>query len=63
MDSERVHSGMMVECHQGIARVLVKDKANDMVLIETQDTHEQLAVHCDELTENIQLHSGCDKYY
>ncbi|CAM4301517.1 hypothetical protein [Vibrio agarivorans] len=63
MDSERVHSGMMVECQQGIARVLVKDKKNNMVLIETQDTNEQLAVHCDDLQENLQLHSGCDRYY
>ncbi|MGL6261400.1 hypothetical protein [Vibrio sp. WXL103] len=63
MESKHVHSGMIVESQQGIAKVLAKDKETEMVLIETQESQEQFAVHCQELSENPQLHSGCDKYY
>ena len=63
MDICQIKKGMLVECEQGVGKVLVVDRANQSVLVESRDSHQQFAVHIDELMDDPQLHQGCEKYY
>ncbi|NRB67464.1 MAG: hypothetical protein HRU48_08830 [Vibrio sp.] len=63
MDITEIEKGMLVECKQGIGRVLAVDKKNHAILIEERDSHQQFAADISELMDDPQLHIGCDKYY
>ncbi len=63
MDIGQIKKGMLVECQQGIGKVLVVDESNQSVLVESRDSHQQFAAHIDELMDDPQLHQGCEKYY
>lgn len=56
MDIGQIKKGMLVECQQGIGKVLVVDEANQSVLVESRDSHQQFAAHIDELMDDPQLH-------
>jgi len=63
MDISEIKKGMLVECQQGVGKVLVVDEQSRSLLVEHSDTHQQMAVEADDLIDNPQLHTGCDKYY
>lgn len=63
MDIAQIRKGMVVECSQGVGTVLAVDRETQSVLLEKQDTHEQLAVDAGEIEFNPQLHTGCERYY
>ncbi|UPQ88320.1 hypothetical protein [Vibrio sinaloensis] len=63
MDICQIKKGMLVECQQGIGKVLVVDRETNCVLIEEQSSQQQMAVDVQELIDNPQLHQGCDQYY
>jgi hypothetical protein len=54
---------MLVECQQGVGKVLVVDEKTNSVLIEDPVSHQQMAVEAEEISDNPQLHNGCDQYY
>ena len=53
---------MLVECQQGVEKSSFDEKTNS-VLIEDPVSHQQMAVEAGEITDNPQLHNGCDQYY
>lgn len=63
MDISEIKKGMLVECQQGVGKVLVVDAQTRSLLVEHSDSHQQMAVAVDDLIDNPQLHTGCDKYY
>ena len=63
MDISEIKKGMLVECQQGVGKVLVVDEQTRSLLVEHSDSQQQMAVAVDDLIDNPQLHTGCDKYY
>ncbi len=63
MDISEIKKDMLVECQQGVGKVLVVDEKTNSVLIEDPVSHQQMAVGAGEITDNPQLHNGCDQYY
>jgi hypothetical protein len=63
MDISEIKKNMLVECQQGVGKVLVVDKKTNSVLIEDPVSHQQTAVEAGEIIDNPQLHNGCDQYY
>lgn len=63
MDIREIRKGMLVECQQGVGKVLVVDEQTRSLLVENLDSNHQMAVEIDDLIDNPQLHHGCDKYY
>ncbi|NVD07560.1 hypothetical protein FCU94_11730 [Vibrio sp. JPW-9-11-11] len=62
MDICQIKKGMLVECQQGIGKVLVIDRTTNCVLIEEQSSQQQMAVDVQDLVDNPQLHQGCEQY-
>ncbi|WP_169739014.1 MULTISPECIES: hypothetical protein [Vibrio] len=52
MEICQVKQGMLVECAQGIGKVLVVDRATNSVLIEEQSSQRQLAVEVSQLIDS-----------
>ncbi|MCJ2375962.1 hypothetical protein LNL84_03855 [Vibrio sp. ZSDZ34] len=63
MEFKDVSKGMWVESVHGIGKVLVVDEASQSVLVEQLVHEEQWALSVDEISEDPQLHNGCDQYY
>lgn len=42
MDITEIEKGMLVECKQGVGRVLAVDKKNHAILIEERDSHQRI---------------------
>lgn len=53
MEICKIKQGMLVECAQGIGKVLVVDRATNSVLIEEQSSQRQLAVEVSQLIESF----------
>lgn len=62
MDTQRIEKGMWVESKQGVGRVLVVDRRDNMVLVEGMH-QEQWALSADDIEVQEQMHLGCDQYY
>lgn len=63
MNINQMRVGMLVECQQGVGRILAVDREADTVLLQGGSSEEQWAVHLDEIESNPQCHDGCDRYY
>ncbi|MDF2153221.1 hypothetical protein [Vibrio sp. CAU 1672] len=63
MEASRIRKGMMVECQQGVGKILVVDREAETVLLIKQGSDEQLALSFDEIEDNPQLHGGSEHYY
>ena len=62
MDTDKITTGMWVESAEGPGRVMAVDKRDQMVLVEGLH-EEQWAVPASSISQEDQLHPGCDKYY
>ena len=63
MELKKVRKGMLVECQQGIGKVLVIDEEARSVLIEEHSSRQQLALDVEDIIDNPQVHSDCHLYY
>lgn len=63
MQAKDLKRGMWVEYQRGIAEVVDIDQDHNTVIIENMDDHRQLNINCDDLIDQPQLHTGCDRYY
>ncbi|GAL06951.1 hypothetical protein ACFFLZ_10795 [Photobacterium aphoticum] len=63
MQAKDLKPGMWVEHQQGIAEVVEVDHDHNTAIIEKRHDHRRVNVHCDDLDEQPQLHTGCDHYY
>lgn len=63
MELSQMRKGMLVECQQGVGRILAVDNEQHRVLIEDMRTHEQMIMDMSEISDNPQLHNDCEQYY
>ncbi|MGF1714833.1 hypothetical protein [Photobacterium chitinilyticum] len=63
MQAKDLKAGMWVECQQGIAEVIDVDLEHNTAIIESMNDHKRININCDDITEQPQLHTGCDSYY
>ncbi len=63
MEASRIRTGMVVECQQGVGKILAVDREAETVLLSKQGTNEQVAVTFDEIEDDPQLHGGSERYY
>ncbi|MGF1725159.1 hypothetical protein [Photobacterium nomapromontoriensis] len=63
MQAKDLKLGMWVEYQQGIAEIIDIDQDHNTVIIEKMDDHRRINIHCADLIDQPQLHTGCDSYY
>ncbi|MEH6532522.1 MAG: hypothetical protein V7735_14465 [Photobacterium frigidiphilum] len=63
MQIKDLKQGMWIECQQGVAKIISIDQAHNSVIIENRDDHTRNTIKCDDITDQPQLHTGCDSYY
>ncbi|WP_318499711.1 hypothetical protein [Photobacterium leiognathi] len=63
MEITQLKVGMWVESFHGVGEVIGIDQQNNAVIIEHKDDHQLRSVECNELVDQPQLHTGCDRYY
>ncbi|MGR5079282.1 hypothetical protein [Photobacterium swingsii] len=63
MQASDLKQGMWVEHQHEIAEIIAVDPSNNTVIIENQNDHQRSSVSCEEITDEPQLHTGCDRYY
>ncbi|OAN18991.1 hypothetical protein A3K86_01030 [Photobacterium jeanii] len=63
MQAKELKQGMWVEHQHEIAEVIAIDHQANTVIIENQLDHQRSTISCDEITDQPQLHGGCERYY
>jgi hypothetical protein len=63
MHVKELKIGMCVEYHNEVVNVIGIDVTDNRITIENPLDHHCETICCDELTDQPQLHIGCDDYY
>ena len=63
MQAKELKPGMWVEYQQGVAEVIDIDQKHNTAIIESLNDHRRININCNDLSEQPQLHTGCDRYY
>lgn len=63
MEITQLKVGMWVESFHGVGKVIGIDQQNNAVIVEHRNDQQLRSIRSDEIIEQPQLHTGCDRYY
>ena len=63
MDINHLTTGMWVESHHGVGKVISIDHQYHSAIIEHGQDHQLQSIDVADLIEQPQLHNGCERYY